>query len=300
MVTFAPVDLPVCEPGFRFGDIEGAIRRWVASEPMRALVTAYGSGLPDAGVGELLAWLDVFSDEHWDFRRHGRVERDQVRAPDFDPGRAELIMAAAAALRLAESAPPPRPAYDHLVILGGLGRSCLQRAEYAARLVRSGAVRVPEIGALGSHRPLTDAERQLPGLAGAVYEVDALEIGVARGFAGVEAENRPDIHVLAAPSSEPEKRRANTADTYEYWAERVRLRAADRVLVVTSPIYVPFQHCDAIQILGLRHGCGVDTIGFDPEKVTVPLAPGATGLDRYLQEIRSGILSMSRLYSALS
>jgi hypothetical protein len=109
-------------------------------------------------------------------------------------------------------------------------------------------------------------------------------------------EKRPEIHVLAAPSSEPGKRRA---DTYEYWGEQVRLRSSDRVLVVTSPIYVPFQHCDAIRMIGLRHGCGIDTIGFDPESVTVPLAPGATGPDRYLQEIRSGILSMKRLHAVL-
>jgi hypothetical protein len=286
MATFAPVELPVCEPGFRLDDRR---HQWAASEAMRALVTAYGSSLPEVGTDDLLAWLDAFSGEHWDFRRAGRVERDQVRAPIFDAGLTALIGAAATALGMVEPAPPPRREYDHLVILGGLGRACLQRTQYAAELVRSGAVTVSEVAALGSFRPLDEAEKQLPGLAGAGYEVDAMKAGAR--IAGL-----PDIHVLAAPSSEPGKRRANTADTYEFWAGRVRLRACDRVLVVTSPIYVPFQHCDAIRMIGLRHGCGIDPIGFDPDKVTVPLAPGATGPDRYLQEIRSGILSMKRLH----
>jgi hypothetical protein len=297
MVTFAPVGLPVCEPGFRLGRTGDEIHRWVASEAMRALVTAYGSRLPDAGVGDLLVWLDAFSGEHWDFRRPGRVERDQVRAPVFDRATTELIVEAATALRMVEPAPPPRAQYDHLVILGGLGRACLQRTQYAAELVLSGAVAVAEVAALGSFRPLGAAEKELPGLATAAYEVDAMEVGV-HSF-GKLGEKRPEIHVLAAPSSEPGKRRANTADTYEYWAEQVRLRSSDRVLVVTSPIYVPFQHCDAIRMIGLRHGCGIDTIGFDPESAAVPLAPGATGPDRYLQEIRSGILSMKRLHGVL-
>jgi len=315
VVTFAPVELPACEPGFRPGKLPGQIHDWAASAPMRALVTAYGESLPDAGVGDLLTWLDAFSGRHWDFRRHGRVERDQVKPPAFDTHRAELITAAATALRLVEAARPPQAHYDHALVLGGLGRSCLQRAHYAAELVLSGAVRVPELTALGSFRPLTDAERHLGGLAGASFEVDAMDAGMRAGFGltgpvereGAEGEwdvrtyrhsGLPEIHVLAAPSSEPGTRRANTADTYEFWAERVHLRPTDRILIVTSPIYVPFQHCDAIRILGLRHGCGIDTVGFDPARVPVPLAAGATGPDRYLQEIRSGILSMKRLDDA--
>jgi hypothetical protein len=55
-----------------------------------------------------------------------------------------------------------------------------------------------------------------------------------------------------------------------------------------------------MRMLALRHGCGIDTIGFDPARSSVPLAPGATNPDRYLQEIRSGILSMRRLHAALA
>jgi hypothetical protein len=315
MVTFAPVDLPACEPGFQPGKLDDQIHRWIASEPMKALVTAYGESLPDAGVGDLLAWLDAFSGEHWDFRRHGRVERDQVKAPAIDTGRTELIQAVATALRLVEPGRPPFSDYDHVLVLGGLGRACLQRSQYAAELVLSGAVKVDEAAALGSFRPLTDAEKELPGLGAAAFEVDAMDTGVRAGFDLTEPAEReasegswevrtyrrpglPRIQVLAAPPNGG-RERANTADTYEFWAQRVHLRATDRILVVTSPIYVPFQHSDAIRMLGLHYGCGIDTIGFDPERVTVPLAPGATNPDRYLQEIRSGILSMRRLHDAV-
>jgi hypothetical protein len=322
MVTFAPVDLPVCEPGLRPDKLDDQIHGWIASEPMRALVSAYGASLPDAPVGDLLRWLDAFSGEHWDFRRRGGVERDQVTPPAFAAETRELILAAATALRLVDPARPPHSTYDHILVLGGLGRACLQRTQYAAELVLSGAASAPELAALGSFRPLTAAETALPELAGAGYEVDAMDAGVRIGFglrepgareqSGGEVTHRswqvrsyrggdlPEIHVLAAPSSEPEVRRANTPDTYAFWADRVQLRATDRILVVTSPIYVPFQHSDAIRMLGLRVGCGLDTIGFDPGRVAVPLAPGATNPDRYLQEIRSGIRSMLGLHDALA
>jgi hypothetical protein len=320
---FDPAPLPTCEPDFRPDALIGEIHGWIASAPMRTLVGASGGELPELGTAELLGWLDEFSDEHWNFRKKsGNVERDKVASPQFAADESAVVVAAATALHLADAAEPPHPEYDHLLVLGGLGRACLQRTEYAARLIRSGAVSVGEVAALGSFRPLTDAEREMPGLAGGGYEADAMQVGVLAGFGfGADvpttreesggavsnlswavrtyrAAGSPEVHVLAAPSSEPEARRANTPDTYEFWAQRVKLRSTDRILVVTSPIYVPFQHSDAIRMLGLTYRCGIDTIGFDPDKVGVPQPPEATGADRYLQEVRSGILSMRRLHDA--
>ncbi|MET7667935.1 hypothetical protein [Micromonospora luteifusca] len=322
MVSFDAVALPSCEPDFQPQAVAEEIHAWISSEPMRALVSEYGASLPQASVGDLLAWLDAFSDEHWDFRKHGKVERDQVKAPSFLPDRVDLILAAATALRLVHPDRPPHSTYDHLLVLGGLGRACLQRTEYAAQLVRDNIVVVPKVAALGSFRPLTETETILPGLASSRFEVDAMDVGVRIGF-GLDdparsessdgavthqswqartyrAVDGPEVHVLAAPSSEPESRRANTPDTYEFWARRFSLRSTDRILVITSSIYVPFQHSDAIRMLAMRYGCGIDTIGFDPGKATIPMAAGATGPDRYLQEIRSGILSMRRLHHALA
>jgi hypothetical protein len=112
---------------------------------------------------------------------------------------------------------------------------------------------------------------------------------------------RPPVRVLAAPSTEPDRRRAHTADTQRFWAEHVRLRPGDPVLMVTAPIYVPFQHCDALRTLALPYGCGIETVGVDPDwspLVRVPeptLTPG-----RYLQEIRSAIRSIRALHAALA
>lgn len=322
MVSFVPVPLPVGERNVPHESVARQIQGWISSAPMRSLVAEFGGELPDLPVDGLLAWLDDFSDTHWNFRKQGRVERDQVRAPEFAAETAALILAAATALHLVDPDRPPRAGYDHVLVLGGLGRACLQRTEYAARLIRAGATSAPELAALGSFRPLTAAEKALPGLETSRYEADAMDVGVRLGF-GFEAPVRreasdddatprswevrtyradggPEVHVLAAPSSDPDRRRANTPDTYEFWARRVSLRATDRILVVTSPIYVPFQHCDAIRMLTLPFGCAIDTIGFDAARSTVEPAPGATNPDRYLQEIRSGIFSMRQLHDALT
>jgi hypothetical protein len=232
------------------------------------------------------------------------------------------VIDAATALQLVEPQMPRHREYDHLLVLGGLGRACLQRTEYAAQLIEQDVVIVPGVAALGSFRPLTEAEKELPGLAGSRYEVDAMDAGVRTAFdldgpGLLESSDDPvdhsswsartyqspagaEVHVLAAPSSEPATRRANTPDTYEFWAQRINLRATDRILVITSPVYVPFQHADALRMLALRYGCGIDTVGFDLGRVSVPLAPGATNPDRYLQELRSGILSMMRLHWAIT
>ncbi|GAB7051509.1 hypothetical protein [Catenuloplanes indicus] len=311
MARYATVPLPSGEPEL----IADQVRSWVTAPPMRDLVAAFGGALPTAGVERLLGWLDDFSAAHWDFRRAGGVERDQVRPPDFTPGTTTTVRDAATALGLADGRPPRHRRYDHVLVLGGLGRACLQRVAHTAGLLRSG-VHAPQVAALGSFRPLSAAERAEPGLAGAVHEVDAMEVAVRASFGRtadpvVECADGPvghdswavrtfpaappAVHVLAAPSSEPEKRRAHTPDTYEFWARRFAVRPGDRILVVTSPIYVPFQHCDAIRTLGLPYRCEIETVGFDPARAVPPQPPTATATDRYLQEIRSAILSMRRL-----
>ncbi|MER7168439.1 hypothetical protein ABT336_20520 [Micromonospora sp. NPDC000207] len=107
------------------------------------------------------------------------------------------------------------------------------------------------------------------------------------------------VRVLAAPSSDP-GRRANTADTCTFWADAVgRPAPGQRVLLVTTEHYVPFQHADAIRVLGIPYGCAVETVGVDPTAAVhgLPGQPLTTG--QYLQEIRSAIRSLRHLTGAL-
>lgn len=331
---YEPVPLPTGSAYPAAPAVIAGVRRWATAPPMRDLVAAFGGTPPDLATGELLDWLDRFSAEHWDFRaRAGGAERDAVTAPVFPERIAALVHHAATALGLVQPVCPPADRYQYLLILGGLARSCLDRAEYAAALVTGVAgdvasavpvVAVGEVAALGSYRPLREVETsQLRLPAECRYEIDAMDFGVrsAFGLTGPdevrsspgEVDHRswsvrtyrpagkPLVRVLAAPSTEPATRRAHTMDTYHFLATQVRLTPADRVLIVTCPIYVPFQHCDAIRTLGLGYGCAVDTIGVDPARLSASGLPARIwSTDRYLQEIRSAIRSMRQLHASLN
>ncbi|MFU8853271.1 hypothetical protein ACNAW0_20110 [Micromonospora sp. SL1-18] len=318
------VALPAGAAGTTDGRIAAGIRAWVEASPLRGLVGHFGGDWPTGDLSTMLATLDDFTAQHWDFRQ-GR-ERPEAREPALDPATVRLVLDAAAALGLVRAAPPALPRYAHLLVLGGLAHACLRRTAYAAHLVRTAAEVDGEVAVLGSCRTLSPAEsRRLAdvGIRDCATEVDALDAGVRVAFGvnapdeetGEEADHPhrawssrtyrppglPPVRVLAAPSSEPDRRRAHTADTQRFWAEHVRLRAGDPVLMVTAQIYVPFQHCDALRTLAVPYGCGIDTVGVDPGLTALAGVPEPTLTPgRYLQEIRSAIRSMRNLHAVLA
>ncbi|MEU4480275.1 hypothetical protein AB0F68_19770 [Micromonospora sp. NPDC023966] len=318
------VALPAGAAGTTRAELAAGIRAWADSPPMRALVGHFGGDWPAGDLSAVLAGLDDFSARHWDFR-DGR-ERPDAREPAFDPATVGLVLDAATALGLVRAVPPTLPRYAHLLVLGGLAHACLRRTAYAAHLARAVAGVAGEVAVLGSFRPLSPVESRLladVGVHGCTTEVDALDAGVRLAF-GVDAPSEetgetadhphrawssrtyrpaglPPVRVLAAPSSEPDHRRAHTADTQRFWAAHVRLRADDPVLMVTAPIYVPFQHCDALRTLAVPFGCGIDTVGVDPALAPpVPVPEPTLTAGRYLQEIRSAVRSMRALHTALA
>jgi len=60
-----------------------------------------------------------------------------------------------------------------------------------------------------------------------------------------------------------------------------------RLLIVTTDLFVPYQHCAAVRVLGQTIGCTIDTIGFDRSRSPYEPPHRASEL---LQEIRSTIL----------
>jgi hypothetical protein len=300
--------------------ITADVRAWICSSPLRGLVRHFGGDWPDGDLTELLRFLDDFSARHWDFR--GGRERPDAREPDLDPATAALVLDAAAALGLIHPVPPARDAYAHLVVLGGLAHACVRRVAYAAHLLRAGLRVTGEVAVLGSFRPLSDWERRTladAGLPPDETEVDVLDTAVRQVFGvtapieqdGVDAGHPhhswssrtyrpaglPPVRVLAAPSREPDRRRAHTADTQRFWAGHVRLAPGDETLMVTAPIYVPFQHCDALRTLAVPYGCAIETVGVDPTLADLAVLPEQTLTPgRYLQEIRSAIRSMRALH----
>ena len=235
------------------------------------------------------------------------------------------MLAGSAALGLVRPVAPARPAYAHLVVLGGLAHACLRRVAYAAHLLRAGLAVTGEVAVLGSFRPLSPAELRTLADAGVPAATprstpSTRRSGWRSGWPsrvdsdGADAGHPhhcwssrtyrpaglPPVRVLAAPSSEPDRRRAHTADTQRFWAEHVRLSPGDAVLTVTAPLYVPFQHCDALRTLAVPYGCGIETVGVDPAVADLARLPEPTLTPgRYLQEIRSALRSMRALHAVL-
>ncbi|MER5456076.1 hypothetical protein ABT008_14955 [Micromonospora sp. NPDC002389] len=296
-----------------------AIDDWTRSPALRALVTAFGGTLPVGHLSHRLAWLDDFS-LVWDTRNGG--ERHESRRVDHGQDIRELVDHVALSLGLRGRHRPGRRYYQHVLIAGGGVRTCVARSLFAADLI-SGGVVADQVSGLGSLRPIADKERdhaRYLGLTGIETEFDGMDAGLQRafrldrpvvdelmvggGFSGWRVRTyrfgSRDIRTLAAPSTEPATRRANTADTLEFWAEQVgRPEPGDNVLLVTTDLHVPFQHCDALRTLTLRHGCGVDTVGLEPQGLADPHLRHVYPTSAVLQEVRSAVRSMRALYEAL-
>ena len=303
------------------GDLRADVQEWLASRPLAALVGLFGGDPGDYAdrrvpLADRLAELDLFT-EQWDTRQ-GR-ERNLAAELDLTPAQSGLVIDAANALGLRGQAPRHRH-YDHMLMLGGLVRACVARPSYAAELIRSGEITAGEVTTLGAHRPFVGNEfeqaEQL-GWGDLREEYEALDAGTRRAFELGEPEReegtrRPDVggtwgvkhyrsaeglpvRVAAAPSSEPGRRRADTADSYTFFARHVAaLRPGERLLLISTAIYVLPQHLAAVRILALPFGVEVDTIGALPtNRPRLPLSNYSA--TKYLLEVRSTVRALSRL-----
>ena len=300
--------------------LAGPIRSWACAPALSTLVAAFGEIPPptDTPLKDLLGWLDEFS-QRWDYRAGN--ERNMASAAPLDQAVEGVVRRAAAALGMVGTSPPAASRYNHVLILGGLVRACLARPLHAARLIIDGAIHVDEVTALGAFRELKGDEIELAATLGRVGERDefgAMDAGVRAAFA-VEHPVAEDgetsgvlgaswavrdyrtaaglpLRVVAAPSSQPGVRRANTADTYAWFASDVaKLRVGERILIVTTDIYVPYQHADALRMLALPYSVEVDVVGDRPGDLDPRLAQ-VFRPHNYLQEIRSTIRALRALH----
>lgn len=316
--------LPPPVPSFPTGPrglLEG-IDHWARSRALLEVVGASGELPPDdLSLSELLEWLDRFSDR-WDFRRG---ERDIGTSPQFTASAQKVVEVGASALGLVARGTEPKGHFDVVLILGGLARACLSRPLFAARAVDDGALTAGRIVAIGAFRDLSEGEIGLL----ADFEAEsvgdefaAMDFGARHAFGVSEPnvrqgppEENPNaawrvheyttaagisVEVAAAPSAEPEVRRANTADTLTWLLDtELELKSGQRLLIVTTDIYVPFQHAHALRLLALPFDVEVEVAGVVPGLVDRRLAHEFPP-DKFLQEIRSTIRSLRQLESALS
>jgi hypothetical protein len=296
-----------CEPGGVDADlIRREVDDWMSSVALRDLVAHFG------GTTRAIADLVTFS-RVWDYRG-GVLERYDTERINYEHDVDAYVRAAIHTLGLGGFARPRHEAYDHVLILGGGIRVALGRTAYAAQLIAEG-LRVGSLAALGSLRPRNELERAEAarlGIGPIATEADMMQIGLQRalGLGSPDAvQDGPDwwlhswtghpydVHALAAASTRSGQR-ANTADTLLGWASLVGApKPTDRILLVTNDPYVRLQHCDAIRLLGLEYGCGIETVRLDAASSAEWVRPLST--TELLQEVRSSILAMARLLDSL-
>lgn len=297
---------------------------WINTPELGVLVEKFNGKIPEnLENGDKLRWLVEFS-EIWDFRRAQKTvydsktgEKARWLVDDSTLSEQQKLATKNAIERLGllGHSLPNQKVYDYVIVLGGARMACLFRMKYAKKLCDTYMVGIQEMVGLTGMRPISESERSLTDTYafGASTEFDlmcasvkhvfkevrntiiqkGMDENINRSWAIAKYEGSIPITVLAAPSSEPDTRRANTADTFNFWVKQREIQAGKQILLVTSQIYVPYQQLEAARILGLGYGHSVETVGF-PIEWSVH-TQGTQTAANYLQEIRSTLLSMSKL-----
>ncbi|MBX3092147.1 MAG: hypothetical protein KF801_06520 [Cryobacterium sp.] len=322
-----PVELP------RWDAVPGDVQRnlaaiddWAVSLRDRDVVARFSlasaQSMADLAGNELLTALDEFASEHWDFR--GGRERNLAAPPSLTDSQREAIDSAAAALGLTGTPPPRLGHYDAVVMTGGMVRAGIVKPRYLRELADAG-LDWREAIFLGGFRPFAGDEVATAialGIRGD-NEFDAMVHGMRAAFDlaspdAVEPDDRVSsaaarnsdwrqdswdwrgrvLRVVAAPSSEPALRRANTIDTFRFWASRAE--GVRSVLVITTPVYVPYQGAVAIEVFGLEFGLAVETVAVSASASELGVHSQVFLSQHRAQELRSAIYGLRSLRARLT
>lgn len=311
----------------RVSSIYASLDKWVRAPALSQLIESFDSTVPSGlALEPLVSWLLNFS-ERWDFRRMqqeamakdiGEGARWLLDHSHLPPNQHQVINRAARILGLIGIGTPIKHSYDYVLVLGGARLSCLLRPRLAASIVKERHIKPKTIVFLASSRPVAESEREATNTYApdAVTEFDLITAGIdsefQRGNDFTEQRDNdpttvnkswiirryaikdesPPLVAISAPSSEPDKRRANSADTYEFFLSRFSVPTGSSLLLVTSQIYVPYQQLEAIRTIALPKKLIVETVGFPSE--WGGQLQGMAGPTNYLQEIRSTIQAAHR------
>lgn len=289
---------------------ESFIAALTESPKVIELAKVYGYVEVETTSAEKLRALKSISNAKWDFR--SGKERQDVGQISFTDEQSADIFGAAEQLGMVESTKPKKDRYDFVTVLGGANMAPLLRVQYAKEQLDENGVKVPYMILLGSSRKLAEAEKAksseyapgaqdefdlMNGAVEAVFGVSASDedtINLANNSVNAtekdewrvryyEADNGMKILSISAPQVEGE-RRVNTADTYRFMHEVVGsdMLEGSSILNVTTAHFVPFQHADALRLLGLPAKAEIETIGYSASYAGIKRQP-----HELLQEMNS-------------
>lgn len=315
----------------RIASMYNTINQWISSEALSELVNCFNDKIPNKlSITEKSSWLLDFSDR-WDFRKL----QQQAMAKDINEGARWLVDSSSLSdvqilevekakkcLGLIGVERPTQKHYDYILVLGGAKLSCLLRPRLAADVLSEIKIHPRIVAMLAAFRPVAESEKIVTNSYAphAKTEFDLINAGAEASFPILKEysedkfvddehpnkswiirryaahDDAPHIISLAAPSSEPNKRRANSADTYEFFFSKFSVPEGASLLLITSQIYVPYQQMEAIRTVAIPHNVSIETVGFPSD--WGGSAQGMNEPTNYLQEIRSTIQSINRFISA--
>ncbi len=315
------------DKGIREHLLRKRINEWIHSDAMKKILSSFNTCIPNnLSTEESVNWLLRFSDE-WDYRKKQQTAMDKttseaarwlIKDSEIEEQQAKVVMEAIADLGLIDVDMPLHRKYDYIVALGGARLSCLLRPRYAKKIWEQFGIKPRAIMMLSGARPIAESERSVTDTyaKGAKTEFDLICKGAEKSFELTEFEeerhcdsninlswavrtykNVCPVIALEGPSTEPNKRRANSADTYKFFVEKLHVPEGAKVLLITSQIYVPYQQLEAIRILSIPYNIVIETIGF-PNDWSGQMQ-GMQQPSNYLQEIRSTIQAMSRILQTI-
>ena len=238
----------------------------------------------DLSLAKKIHWLNDFA-EVWDYRKKQAAsgERWNITEDPMVLKNSELVMSCAEVLGLT-NIETPLITPNYILPLGGARKSNYARPLKAKEIIDSLGIRDSSIVALSGTRPINEIELSyLQEFAPeAKTEYEAISTGMEKCFnltSGYTEEKGSDENInlcfavrkyndtyqdntvfsLAAPSSDP-ARRANSRDTFCYFLDNFNIKEGDRLLLVTTCIYVPFQLLRFMD-LALDRGFYCDCIG---------------------------------------
>lgn len=296
--------------GVRVADLRENVAGWIYSEPLKRLIDIFGGTAPTGlGFYDYITWVNEFA-EIWNYRgrQNGSKERWAVEDDEIVMKNSEAILQIAEELGLM-GVEEPTEVPDYVLPLGGARLTNYARPQLARKVLDAQNNSPAQIVALTGKRPINEIEREyLADYApDAVTEYDAMCGGIEKAF-GLEGSgyletsyytsninmqwsirnyekkySESDVVVLAAPSTD-EGRRANSYDTFKFFLEKFHVAEGQKVLLVTSGIYVPFQLMKFIPI-ALERNIYVDCVGLNNAKAGVAFSKPSN----YCQEIKAAI-----------
>jgi len=257
--------------------IHKKIEEWLRSDALTVLVNKFGTKVPEnLDLASLVDWLEKFSD-NWDFRRLQRevniTETNEnarwlISESNDDQEEIKTIKNSSKALNLIGRCKPDLDSYDYIIPLGGARYSCYLRPLYANSLIVNNKLKANNIVLLASSRPISESERDATDTysKNTNTEFDLINSGAEvsfnlkknyeeESFLDTENVNRnwvirkykncsnlPPIISISAPSTEPDKRRANSADTFNFFLSKFSINEKSTLLLITSQIsLIPHQ-----------------------------------------------------------